>query len=88
MPFAYHQLAMLEMKDSNFDITKNLLNKVKENFKDYDFENRLVPQVMSAQKKLKFILDKNSEKRSNSTASASSIEKTAEKNYKANNFYV
>lgn len=88
MPFAYHQLALIEMKENNFDAAKNLLNKVKDNYKDYDFENRLVPQVKSAQKKLKYLLDKNQEvKRSTSTISASSTE-TAEKNYPAKNFYV
>jgi hypothetical protein len=44
MPFAYHQLALIEMKENNFDVTKILLNRVKENYKEYDFENRLVPQ--------------------------------------------
>ena len=75
------------MKENNYDTSKSLLNKVKENYKEYDFESRLVPQVKSAQKKIKYLIDKNSEnKKSQKNAAATS--NSNEKNYAIKNFYV
>lgn len=89
-PFASHQLALIEMNEKNFDTSKQLLNKVKDNYKDYDFENRLLPQVRSALKRLKYLIDKenNSKNQSTQQQQQQKSEASNDQAYKLNNFYV
>jgi hypothetical protein len=83
LPFAYHQLALIEMKDKNYDVSKSLLNKSKDNFKEYDFENRLIAQIRSALKKVKYLCDKNSidNKKQNQVEEVKQVTSDAVKNF-------
>lgn len=47
-PFTLHQKALLNIKNQNYQDAKHDLLRAKDNFKDFDLENRLHAQLRSA----------------------------------------
>ena len=56
-PYAHYQLANYYTNEKEYDQAKIHANKARDNFKDYELENRIQTQIKSLQRRLKYLTD-------------------------------
>ena len=56
-PYAHYQLANYYANEKQYDQAKVHANKARDNFKDYELENRIQTQIKSLQRRLKYLTD-------------------------------
>ena len=85
LPYCHYLLANYQADLEQYDLAKSHMNKAKDNYKDYELEDRIQTQIRGLQRRIKLIHDDPKSKEIKEKEEAK-IKK--EKEDKENNFYL
>jgi predicted negative regulator of RcsB-dependent stress response len=88
LPYSNFQLATMATNDKRFDEAKAYLNKAKDNYKDYELENRLQTQLKSLQRRIKYLTETPKLEEASKEKSRIQVEQNKQKQTEQKNFYL
>lgn len=88
MPCANLELASIYTDEKEYNTAKTFLNKSRDNYKDYELENRIQAKIKSLQKRIKYEQDGPKLAASLKARADAEIEEKNQKEKNLNNFYV